>query len=253
MYNKMVSKDIDITEKYQPYEWDESEFSKICNGKNVVGYLFISGKLKLYLSNNKSRNITIKDLKSDYDKFKVSEKPVYRNPPLPMWLETKDNWCKKIANKLALKYNLHFENVLSEVYLSICKCYKKGVYLGNLGYIERAIINNLLCSIRYDKNRLYDKNILLISLDMNIGDSEDGSLTLCDILPSDEDPFKEIEYKQLENALIKELSVMFSTREIEQIINCERVKYLPVSVYRRLLRFRKKCPLSLFMKKYIGE
>ena len=161
-------------------EWAKNNLNELLVKNAIIGYIFNTKKTKnfaetpivlnLYLI-DKSKNY-IKSINEEklgnawelfFNKFNNSKKEyiaVFQNPPIENWLDTKDNWCKKIATEISKIFNWSFEEALSETYLAILNCYHKGnVYLGNLNYLRKSIYNSVLMSIRSNKNKIFCTNI----------------------------------------------------------------------------------------------
>lgn len=243
-------------------EWQEKQYSKLVENNAIIGYMFSAKEgnviydeievLNIYLIDRKYYNgqeVTIDNLANAWRLFKCKtlsesnhkDKIVFLNPPIQQWLDSKDNWCKKVASQISKQYNWPFEEALSEVYYTIMYCYSKGtVYMGNLGYIRTAINNSVLMSIRSNKNRVNQDSGLAVSLDTIVtSDSDDEDLTLMDMIESGEEVGSELEYEELKERITNLLSKYFSEREIEQLLTQKPI-CLPMNLYRRLLNFRKK-------------
>lgn len=242
-------------------DWCESNLETILENNKIIGYLFtvLESKLgqnpkvlNLYLIRKdyyEKPSIDIEILAKDWELFllkcndnKRAYNSVFRNPPIEQWLDTKDNWCKKLANEISTTFKLPYEEALSDVYLSIMKCYNKNtIYMGNLNYLRKTAYNVVLMTLRYNKKRLNLDNVLVCSLNTPIDTNKDGEeLTLIDLLPADEEMTEDsLEYKDLLKRVTDLLSKSFSQREIDQILKL-RNSYLPVSIYKRLLNWRTK-------------
>lgn len=243
-------------------EWAENNLNNLLVKNNVIGYIFNTKKVKnftetpiilnLYLiDKNKEciKSVSVDKLASAWELFfnKYNSDnndyiALFQNPPIENWLDTKDNWCKKIANEVSKTFNWPFEEALSEVYIAVLKCYHKGnIYLGNLNYLRKSIYNSVLMVLRANKNKLFTSNGKAISLDTVIGDDSDNNeLYLSDLIASKEEVKEEsLEYQMLLKQIKELLSKSFSSREIEQIINYKTI-YLPANLYKRLCDWRKK-------------
>ena len=206
----------------------------------IVGYHFMVKEpayvLNLYLIDRehyRGPQIFLSVLKLDWESFFVNKQPVFINPPIELWLNTKMNWCKKLANRLSKQYNKSYEECLSEVYLAVMKCYSKNtVYMGNLLYIEKAAHSNMLTNCRKEK-----REVETVSLETIVTTSSDGEqLTIADMV-ADENEQNTIDYKLLLDKVIKVLSKSFSEREIETLLKFQGYE-LPRNLYRRLLKWR---------------
>lgn len=249
-----------IINNYSSQEWLDKNYDEICKEDAIIGYAFNTREpnlsntpevLNLYLLKHKYNDgkvsISRQELADAWELFlfKIdSEKKafVFKNPPIDKWLDTKDNWCKKLANELSNQFDRPFHDCLSEIYLTVMKCANKGtIYLGNLNYIRRATINNILCDMRDNKHRLNMNNILVTSLDITIDtDNAGNDVYLSDIIAAPEDVSEEsLEYQDLLASAKRLLSKSFSEREIDQILNL-RAGYLPTNLYRRLFQWRAK-------------
>lgn len=244
-------------------DWIDENYSNITKKDAIIGYLFsvkegdilceTSYVLNLYLIKREYYNdieITINQLRDAWELFffkceteKIhNNKNVFANPPIEQWIDTKENWCKKLAAQLSKQFDKTFDDMLSEIYYNVVRCYKKGtVYMGNLGYIRKSIVNAVLMQLRSDKNKVIQDNGNAISLNtVIIQDSDDEETVLMDMLAIKEEMTEEsLEYKDLKNKIVQLLSDSFSPREIEQLISNKQL-YLPRSVYVRLLRWRDK-------------
>ena len=242
-------------------EWSQTNLSEILDKNKIIGYLFTTlepklneaGKiLNLFLIRKEyydKPSIAIEVLAKDWELFLFKSSnsnknytSVFRNPPIDQWLDTKNNWCKKIAGELSKTFQMSFTEALSDVYLGIMQCYNKSnVYMGNLNYIRKTIYSIVLMRLRSNKSRLNLDNIMVCSLNTLIGTDKDGNeLTLIDIIPAEEDISEDSVDYQFTLAKIKQLlSDSFSPREIDQLIT-QRTVYLPVNLYRRLLTWRNK-------------
>lgn len=157
----------------------------------------------------------------------------FQNPPLTAWFDTKINWCKKLAYKISDEYQEPADEILSLIYFTITKLYNRSsVYLGNLGYIETSVYNELRMAFRRRK-----REPLTLSLDEII--SDDDSLRLEDMVPFDDTMSDEtLEYRELLTKAISLLETVFSPREIDSILNGPQ-NCLPRQTYLKLAKFRK--------------
>lgn len=244
--------------------WFDNEFSKLKEDNIIIGYLFTKKTtvfqenaliFNAYLINRKyytCGEIGMSIIKQDWELFFVNYKTVFKNPPIKNWLDTKDNWCKKMANKISKTFNIRYNEALSNVYYTIMLCYnKQDVYMGSLNYVSNSIYNNILMDIRFNKKRLNGDNGNTISLSTVLyTDSEGNKLTLEDIVPYVEpEPTDIYDYDKLNKIINKLLSDTFSAREIEQLKN-QKVSFIPPSIYIRLLRWRKLHNINEVDKEY---
>lgn len=238
-----------VINNYTFQQW-EDKFSKEVNNSSIIGYLFYSRPnkfgedsllLNLYLINNsqyKGNTISREIINRDWEVFFNNPKSrVWKNPPIDIWLNTKNNWCKKIATKFSEQFNTSFEEILSDVYYSVIICYNKpNVYMGSLNYISKVIYNTILMNIRSNKH------INDISLNTVISmDKDDNEITLEDLQIDENDDCgqSDLEFRDTYNKTIKALKLTFSNREIEQIVNNNPL-YLDRNIYSRLLKWRMK-------------
>jgi hypothetical protein len=190
--------------------------------------------------------ISVKTLREAWELFlfnceqeEHSKHRLFQNPPIELWLDTKDNWCKKLARTLAEQFDKSFQEALSNVYLVIMQSYRRNtVYMGNLGYIRKAAYNRMLMDLRYNKCRINQDSGNAISLDTVVYSEGEDELSLLDMLPSDEETDDELMYKEILEKAKELLSKTFSPREIDQILTQPQVKYLPLGLYRKLMRWR---------------
>lgn len=241
-------------------EWTNERLSNILVDNVIIGYIFSVREgsvlctdtqvLNLYLIKRKYYNgaeVTIDALVNAWELFLFrcdteqvkSKKLVFLNPPIKEFIDTKENWCKKLATKLSTKYNKTFDEALSDVYLTIMNCYTRGtVYIGSLSYIERAAHNLILMEIRNNKIRVNQDSGLAVSLDQVVTESANGEeLTLLDMIANDENIGSDLEFEQLKTKAISILSKTFSSREIDQILNTKQ-SLLPRPLYKRLWKWR---------------
>lgn len=235
-----------------PVAWTEEEFNNVCGNEALVGYFMkqtdSNMTLNLYLipsKYNRGYTITYNDLRTAYAQWLINmrynnnKKIVqFHNPPIENWLDTKEQWIKKTANKLSKIFNKDYDEMLSHVHYAIIKAFNKDkVYIGNLGYIERSAYNEVLMDIRSNKNKIILNNTDRVSsLDESF--EIDGTIhTYNEIIGEDDPEFAREEFEETANEIKKELSYKFSEREIDQIINSQG--QLPRNLYLRLLKWRK--------------
>lgn len=158
---------------------------------------------------------------------------LFQNPPIKEWFDSKINWCKKLATKICEEYGEQFDEVLSLIYFVILKLFnREHVYIGNLGYIETSVYNEIKSAFRRRKHEP-----LMLSLDETISDDDD-SLKLEDMIAYDDSMSDEtLEYKELYNRAHELLSKHFSEREIDSILNTPQ-NCLPRQTYIKLAKFR---------------
>jgi hypothetical protein len=258
---KMFIKTIAITLDYSPITWDEDTYNRLIDNNTVVGYL-LSNKnkttmsLNLYLvppnsfyeGNLASIKLTFAELKAAFLQWLdlIVTDPnsfQFRNPPLDLWLETRLNWINALCLKVHQKYGTDIGEALSTAYTTILKLHGKGnVYIGNLHYLKIAIYTSINKEHYYMKNRLTGGHKDAIHLDASPGDF---SLSI----ENDVTDFHEIlmmptwvteeekRYDEIWDKMKEDLKEEFSEREIEQI--CKGSGYMPPSLYRRLLAWRK--------------
>lgn len=260
--SKFYIEQIILEDNNNPGNWTEPQFQSICRHDKLIGFLFSVKNgvkfgepikvLNLYLIKPlyyKKEDISLDCLKVAWLEFiakMATEKQytkmiVFKNPPIEQWMDTKENWCKKQAAKVAEQFNWSFDEALSEVYYTIMKCYsKEHVYMGNLGYIQTSIYNNVRMCIRFNKNRLNQASGRCTSLDQTIMESDDGEeITLADCIGEDDSHYIKVEYEDFERDCKALLSKSFSPREIDQILT-QKAGYLPMNLYRRLVSWRKQ-------------
>lgn len=240
-------------------EWMEKDYQEIIKDNAIIGYLFSANNnikfvkaeepqiLNLYCIKRKNYNgleVSKETLSNAWKLFLLKcqnetnkkFKMIFQNPPIEQWMDTKDNWCKKLAGKISQQFDKEFSEALSDVYYGVILCYlKPDVYMGSLTYIERAIINNILMEKRHNK---IDKHI--ISLSTVIDNDGEREITLEDLLPEEEDISENsLSYQTTLEHVKKLMADTFSPREIDQIIN-QPVFALSRSLYVKLLRWRAK-------------
>lgn len=235
-------------------DWANKNLNTLLAKDAIIGYIFNTKKTKdfaetpiilnLYLIDKEksyNKSISVEKLGNAWElffnKYNNSKKQyvaVFQNPPFENWLDTKDNWCKKMANEISKTFGWSFGEALSETYIAILRCYHKGnVYLGNLNYLRKSIYNSVLMTLRETKAKL--------SLDTVIGtDNENNELHLSDVVPAEEQLNEEsLDYQLFFKSVKDLLSQSFSEREIDQIINYKTI-YLPQNLYKRLLNWRQQ-------------
>jgi len=247
-----------VINNYSFQDW-KTNFENDEPNSVIVGYLFHTKSnkfgvntslLNLYLVNKKyyhQEGIRDEVIQQDWELFFTTYERRWHNPPLEIWLNTKDNWCKKLANKLSTKFNRTYEDALSDVYYAIIKCYnKKTIYMGSLDYISRSVTTDILMSLR--KSRFY---VGEISSNEVLGTDKDGNeLTIEDTLQDENDDCgqKDLEYQDVYKRCVDLMQQNFSDREIEQIIT-HPFKLLDRNVYQRLLKFRNKHSVEEVLEK----
>lgn len=267
---KLTIKSIDLTIDNNPASWSKTDFRQYVRDRDVVivGYFFknkgsttLKLNVNLYLINkvkvkDDNQIIELNHLKNVFLQWVESliENPksyMFRNPPLDLWLETKDNWMKKVANKLSTSYNKPYDECLSSLCLVITELYqKKTIYLGNLHYIIVSANNQMRLEYRYMLNRLHGGHPDAIHLDAAFSDfganDEEGITSLHEVIIGAEDEMHKNE--KLHDKITKimnDLKEDFSEREIDQIVN--QSGFLPMSLYRRLLKWRKTHKLEDYL------
>ena len=234
-----------IINNYEDFQefWTDVKAKIDLSTNSIIGYLYCYKEpakvLNLYLINKQYYNgadISAETLDKAWKSFSKSHSTICENPPIEKWINTKLNWCKKLATKLSNGYNISFDEALSEVYLAVMRCYCKGtVYMGNLGYIHKAVYSQLNMRLRHDK--VFNQPTLSLNTVMT-DNQDDEPLTIGDLIAAPEDMSQDLEYNELVNRLKTLLSDSFSKREIEQIMNCDTS--LPRPLYRRLFTWRQK-------------
>ena len=247
-----------IINNYSFQEWVTANKDSILKDNKIIGYAFNAKKginfgpksliLNLYLINRNNyhgKEVSLVALEKAWELFLIKSTTenedylyIFRNPPIENWLDTKNNWCKKIASEISRMFDWSFNEALSETYIAIMKCYHRGnVYLGNLNYIRKSIYNSVLQSIK--DNKLNFKNGTIISLDTPVtAEGEDNEVLLSDVIAAEEDVSEEsLDYQLLLQSARELLSKSFSSREIDQIINYKTI-YLPPALYSRLRNWR---------------
>lgn len=260
--SKFYIEQIILTNEDNPENWTEPQFQSICRHDKLIGFLFsVKEKVKfgvptrvlnMYLIKPNyydKEPISLQELSQAWNEFEHklfhetnhSKMAVFKNPPIEQWIDTKENWCKKLAAKITEQFEWPFDEALSEVYYTVMKCYTKGhVYMGNLGYIQTSVYNNVRMVLRFNRNRLNQDSGRCDSFEETIGESDDGeAVTLGDCLGYDDDQFQEMDHQAFEKECRDLLSQTFSEREIDQILK-QKAGYLPQNTYRKLTTFRKQ-------------
>lgn len=259
--NKMHIITLLLTPTDNPLKWTDADLCRLTNDEAVVGYILkpikidtdIQSLLNLYVIDRDDvteldKVIDVQFLKNVFAQWLESlvEDPgcyMFRNPPLDKWLETKENWIKKVTGKLSSAYHTVYDECLSSLYTTILHCYnKENVYLGNLHYIIVAANNRLKVEHRFMRNRLYGEHPDAVHLDAVPSDFnpalENSISSLHEIIGGVEDPSVQREKDtEMFKAIKADLLEEFSEREIDQIINAPG--YLPNTLYRKLLKWRK--------------
>ena len=226
--------------------WDEITKSISLTNEAIIGYHFnsmitkgvIARIMNLYIISRAHYNgleVSKESLCSAWELFLSNPTEMrFQNPPLKEWFDTKLNWCKKLAYKISDEYQEPADEILSLIYFTITKLYNRGnVYMGNLGYIETSVYNELRMAFRRRK-----REPLTLSLDDIISDNDD-SLKLEDMIPFDDTMSDErLEYQELLAKAISLLETVFSPREIDSILNGPQ-NCLPRQTYLKLAKFRK--------------
>lgn len=231
----------------------KEELDKLDINEKIVGYLYYSKNgenlLNLYL-NEKDDVIKKQEVIDNLIVFKNTNGSVFKNPPLDIWLNNKDAWCKSLAKTIAKTYCLEYREALSEVYFTIVKLYNKNKFLDNLAYIQSCVKNNISLKLRRDKNKLNGDNVKVVSLDTIVQSNEDNNLTLEQMIenPNCINPENNAEFLSVKKEILKVLEKSFSKREIEQIATYP-VTMLPSSLFSRLSRWRKKNTLESILER----
>ena len=187
--------------------------------------------------------ISLDDLSKAWELFfNCPTKQVFKNPPLKEWIDTKENWCKKLATYIMRAYNKPFEEALSDVYFVVTRLHKKEtIYMGSLTYIRNAVINHVKVEFRDNRNKLNQDSGLAISLDLPMCVNEDDeNISLMDMIAVDTDYYEDnIEYLETLENCKRLLRKTFSDREIDQILNV-KPQFMPKHLYNRLNAWRKQ-------------
>lgn len=259
-----------VINNYSFQEWVEANKDTLLKDNKIIGYAFNSKKavnfgpkslvMNLYLINGKyyhGKEVSLVALEKAWELFLIKSEKIdneylyiFRNPPIENWLDTKNNWCKKVAAEISKTFDWSFNEALSETYIAIMKCYHRGnIYLGNLNYIRKSIYNSVLQAIK--NNKLNFKDGSIISLDTPVtAEGEDNEILLSDVIAAEEQVNEEsLDYQLLLQSAKELLSKSFSSREIDQIINYKTI-YLPPALYSRLIRWRQNhSPEELYGEK----
>lgn len=246
---KYQIKQIVLTKENNPNVWTEDKLNEITNNKVIIGYMLkltsSNSILNIYVLSKEytvNKGISLEELKNAYSTWLYNvvynnKDVLFKNPPIENWLDTKEQWIKKTANKLSKIFDKPFEEMISHVYYAIIKVYNNGkAYIGNLGYIERAAYNEVLLEIRNNRNKLLIDDYKVISIDSLIPNN-DEDLTYNDVLSTEDDLQENFNFEETLTKIKQTLKFTFSEREIDQIINCQG--QLPFNLYRRLLNWRK--------------
>lgn len=262
--NKYYIKQYVITSGFQ--EWLLTNYDQITENDKIIGYLFAEREsafkstadiLNLYLIKKEyyaGDGVSEEELTKSWELFlstvntelDMTRRKVFKNPPIENWLDTKDNWCKKLANSLSNSYNIPYHEMLSDVYFGIMLCYTRGnIYMGSLNYIRRCVNNIVLMKLRALKHRVNQDSGLAVSMNTIIGkDNTEEDILLSDTIADKSDKSEEsAEYNSVLNHCRKLLSDSFTDREIDQIIS-QRISYLPQNIQVKLLYWRKKHDIS---------
>lgn len=226
----------------------EEKYELTIDEYSIIGYRISYDSVKdnlyvtLYLKKTKDNkvNLTV-EIESIIDDI-FSERKDYmsfRNPPIEDWLNTKESWCRKLAKSVSDQYRLSFDEAMSEVYLSILKCYRKGIYMGSLGYIEVSVRNEVKMNYRSLKHKVSVFNCgNVISLSSPTYEDKDGNrVFVADVIGKCDDIQDRIEAEEELASVIRCLKKTFSDREIDQIIKNEQ-KYWPVNLLGKMRRWR---------------
>lgn len=246
-----------------PTLWTDESLAEDLNGEVVVGYILKSkpGKFDTFVPIINLYTINIKYLDEETRALIINshtlrnaflqwldslvEDPnsiMFRNPPIKEWLDTKENWAKKVASTLSKTYNKPMDECLSSVYYVIMTCYNNpNVYIGSLNYISTAAHNKIKKEFEFMRNRLSGSHPAAIHLDASPSDFngslEDSVESFHEIIGKADPFYAQEDFKELKALIMADLRKEFSEREIDQIFN--RPEYLPNSVYRKLLKWRK--------------
>ena len=208
--------------------------------EHIVGFFITQRKtnirLTIYLVSkveNEYEVIDYFDIYKAYQLFLVTTDNVFENPPLKYWLDSKKEWCHKVALQISKKFSISIDDALSDIYFTIIKCYnKKTVYLGSLEYLRKSAVSMQLMKYR---NKKHENNILSLNTPID----EDNELELADTIGYEDEEFDKLEYKCLKEKAIKMLEKNFSSREIDQILKLQP-SMLPANLLQRLYLWRNK-------------
>lgn len=242
-----------MNENNNPATWTEKDLKELTHNEEVIGYFMkrtnTQDTINLYTLPIKycpTTALKLETLLMAYSQWLLAMRynndntiVKFHNPPIQNWLDTKEQWVKKTANRLSKIFNKPYDEMLSHVHYAIIKAFAKdSAYVGNLGYIERSAYNEVLMDIRNNRNKLILENEKVTSLDESF-EIDGTSHTLNEIVGEDDPAYAEGEFEEIKNEIIKVLSYTFSPREIDQIINSQGQLQLPIGLYRRLLKWRK--------------
>ena len=240
-------------------EWMTANWDELSKDNKIIGYMFTKQAinafteghiLNLYLLNrqhNSPTEISKEKFTSDWELFLLSCKTsnkvyVYVNPPVENWLDTKGNWCRKVASELSNSFKVTYEDALSTVYYNVMLCYNaKDIYMGNLNYIKQHIINYMLNDLKRKRCRVNQDSGLAISMNTPIGCDNDGKeITIEDTLYEEEYEDEEsLGYQSTLECCKRVMSDRFSPREIDSIIQFNGSQtFLPRETYAKLIRWR---------------
>lgn len=231
----------------------KAELEQLGNEK-IVGYLFYcksNGEKLLNLYLNEKDNIVEKqEIVDNLSVFKNGNNAVFKNPPLEIWLENKESWCKNLARNLANKFNLDYDDVLSEVYFIVVKLYNNNKFLDNLAYTQTSVKNGVLNKMRTDRFKLTSDNSAVLSLDSVVQNCGDNDITLAQVIEDTDciNPERNAEFLSVRNSVFKMLEKSFTKQEIEQITTC-KVRELPSGLFNRLARWRKRNTLEKVLER----
>lgn len=261
--NKYYIEEFALSNTNNPLTWTEESLLNALKGAKIIGYIFIvkeasSYKLNLYLIRSGAYDsIPLSELQIAWSQFidnlihekSKNKRMVFKNPPLDEWIKTKDNWCKQEANKIMKKFHWEFNEALSQVYWVIVRLYqKKTVYMGNLGYLQTAIMNSILTHHRFMRNKLVlgHENVVSGDQRIDLSTNDDGFVTVFDTIGIEDSYFAEQDYLDFEQEVRELMRDKFSDRELDQIFT-QRSGYLPMNLYKRLLKWRAKHNIKEFI------
>lgn len=270
---KMSIKTIPLTLQDNPLYWDDTKLKSIIDSNTIVGYLlsikandemsmnlYLLPPNGLYEGSLESIKIDQTELRNAFlqwlETLSITPRSFqFRNPPLDLWLETRLNWINALCIKVHQKYGTDISDALSTAYMTILGLHKKGkVYIGNLHYLEIAIYTAIKKEHYYMRNRLTGCHPDAIHLDASPGDfSQSIENDVTDfheiITAPDWETEEERRYNEIWNCMEEDLRLDFTEREIDQI-KLSVLKghlYLPSSLYRRLLAWRKTHSLEDYL------
>lgn len=263
---RIISKPLDTNDN--PLQWTEADLDLITEGEFIIGYLIknaapieedIVPVLNLYLYDNLKtlsdptkiislallQNIFLQWVESLREDLKSY---MFRNPPLEEWLDTKKEWVKKISYKLSQSYGRNFDECMSTLYMTILNIYNKSdKYLGNLHYIVVAVNNEIRREFKFMRNRWHGGHPDALHLDADFQEGVDDSISsLHEIIggPTYAD-LEELRLVQVFEEIREDMKKEFSPREMDQIVNTPG--FLPLPLYRRLLKWRKTHKLEDYL------